>query len=233
MNPAENQKLVEYIKTSLQNGVAKEELYKTLLANGWTIDTIQKSINDIENPIAPEDTQKKTIQVILIIAITLIGVGIFSFIAANWEGMNDITKIAVIIVAMITAYAAGWYAKEQSHLAKTSEVLFCLGTIIYGAGIFLIGQIFHVQANWPDGFILWMMGSLAMAFALGSYPLFYLAAVCGAVALSGFSFGMISGWGYNQFLLSSSTLVVIAMLVTFLTGWIIRKKMPPQFKEYY
>ena len=42
-----DQKLNEYIKTSLAQGKTKEELYKELLNQGLTIEAIQKNFNAI------------------------------------------------------------------------------------------------------------------------------------------------------------------------------------------
>lgn len=228
-----DQKVVDYIKTSLAQGKTKEELYKELLSQGWTIEIIQENFNAIGTEQEKEDTSKKTIRIIVTIAAVLVGAGIFSFIAANWLEMTKPIKIAIILIAMIIAYGAGWYLKEKSELLKTGEALILLGSIIYGAGIFLVAQMFNIRANWPDGFILWMIGTIAMAFAVESYPLFYLAIPLGIIAIVGHPFGIFTGFGYNSFLLTSSFLLLVATIITFATGWIVRKKMPPELKEFY
>ena len=228
-----DQKLNEYIKTSLAQGKTKEELYKELLNQGLTIEAIQKNFNAIGTEQEKEDTSKKTIRIIVTIAAVSVGAGIFSFIAANWLEMGKPIKIIIIIISMIIAYGAGWYLKEKSKLQKTGEALILLGSIIYGAGIFLVAQMFNIRANWPDGFILWMIGTIAMAFAVESYPLFYLAIPLGIIALIGHPFGIFTGFGYNSFLLTSSFLLLVATIITFVAGWIVRKKIPAELKEFY
>ncbi len=228
-----DQKVVDYIKTSLAQGKTKEELYKELLNQGWTIEVIQENFNAIGIEQEKEDTSKKTIRIIVTIAAVLVGAGIFSFIAANWLEMTKPIKIAIILISMIIAYGAGWYLKEKSELLKTGEALILLGSIIYGAGIFLVAQMFNIRANWPDGFILWMIGTIAMAFAVESYPLFYLAIPLGIIVIVGHPFGIFTGFGYNSFLLTSSFLLLIATIITFVTGWMVRKKMPSELKEFY
>ena len=165
-------KLSEYVKTSLAQGKPKEEIYKELLGQGWTIEVIQESFNSMGVEQEKEDTSKKTIRIIVTIGAVLVGAGIFSFIAANWLEMTKPIKIGIILISMIVSYGAGWYLKEKSELQKTGDALILLGSIIYGAGIFLVAQMFNIRANWPDGFILWMIGTIAMAFAVESYPLF-------------------------------------------------------------
>ncbi|MFH1427579.1 MAG: DUF2157 domain-containing protein [Patescibacteria group bacterium] len=226
-------KLIEYVKTSLAQGKPKEEIYKELLEQGWTIEVIQESFNALTTEEEKEDTQKRTIRIIVTIGALLVGAGIFSFIAANWQEMTRPIKIGIILVSMLVSYGTGWYLKEKSGLVKTGEALILLGAIIYGAGIFLVAQMFNIRANWPDGFILWMIGTTAMAFAVQSYPLFYLAIPLGIVAIVGHPFGIFTGFGYNQFLLTSSFLLLAATIVTFVAGWAIRKKIPPELKEFY
>ncbi|MFH0755364.1 MAG: DUF2157 domain-containing protein [bacterium] len=228
-----DQKLIEYIKTSLTQGKTKEELYKELLSQGLTIEIIQENFNAINTEQEKEDTSKKTIRIIVIIATVLIGAGIFSFIAANWQGMTSLVKICIILISMLISYGAGWYLKEKLNLEKTGSALFLLGSIIYGAGIFLVAQIFNIRANWPDGFILWMIGAIAMAFAVNSYSLFYLAIPLGIIALIGHPFGIFTDLGYNSFLLTSSFLLLISTIITFITGWIIKKRISPELKEFY
>ncbi|MBI5149566.1 MAG: DUF2157 domain-containing protein [Candidatus Omnitrophica bacterium] len=226
-------KLVEYVKTSLAQGKPKEEIYKELLGQGQTIEVIQESFNALTTEEEKEDTSKRTIRIIVTIGAVLVGTGIFSFITANWQAIARPVKIGIILVSMLISYGTGWHMKEKSNLLKTGETLILLGSIIYGAGIFLVAQMFNIRANWPDGFILWMIGAIAVAYAVESYPLLYLAIPLGIIALVGHPFGIFTGFGCNSFLLTSSFLLLAATTITFVTGWIIRKKMPPELKEFY
>jgi len=228
-----DQKLTDYIKNSLTQGKSKEEIYKELINQGWSIDVIQENFNTIVSEEEKEDISKRTIRIIVTIGAILVGAGIFSFIAANWQEMTKPIKIFIIVAAMLISYVAGWYLKEKMNLSKTGEALILLGAIIYGAGIFLIAQMFHIRANWPDGFILWMIGTIAVAYALESYPLFYLSIPLGIVAIIGHPFGIFTIFGFSSFLLTSSFLLFVATIVTFAMGWVIRKKMPPELKEFY
>ncbi len=228
-----DQKLTDYIKNSLAQGRSKEEIYKALLNQGWSVDVLQENFNAIVSGEEREDTQKRTIRIIVTIGAILIGAGIFSFIAANWREMAKPVKIFIIIAAMLISYITGWYLKEKMNLSKTGEALILLGAIIYGAGIFLIAQMFNIRANWPDGFILWMIGAIAVAYAIESYPLFYLSIPLGIIAIIGHPFSIFASFGFNFSLLTSSFLLLIAAMVTFITGWTIRKKIPPELKEFY
>jgi uncharacterized membrane protein len=227
-------KVVDYIKTSLAEGKTREEIYKSLIEQGLTVEVIQENFNVINAGPEKEDITKRTIRIIVTIGAIFIGAGIFSFIAANWQEMSKPVKIGIIIVSMLLSYGIGWYLKEKVNLERTGSALFLLGTIIYGGGIFLVAQMFHTRANWPDGLILWMIGAIAMAFAVESFAHFYLAILLGFIAIIGHPIEIFTGiFGYRPFLLTSSFLLLAITIITFITGWIIRKRMPPDIKGFY
>ena len=229
-----DQTIIEYIQQALVQGKSKEEIYKELLSQNWSIDAIQDAFGQIVNKEEKEDVQKRTTRIIVTIGAILIGVGIFSFIAANWQEMTKVVKIFIIVIAMISSYTGGWFLREKWHYEKTAEALLLLGAIIYGAGIFLIAQMFHIRANWPDGFILWMIGTIIMAFTAESFSLFYLAIPVGIAAIIGHPFGIFELLGgYDPFLLTSPFLLLIATIVTFIAGWLVKKRMPPELKDIY
>ena len=125
-------KLIEYLKTSLAQSRSKEDMYKELLSQGWTIEMIQASFNSIGAEQHKDDTSKKTIRIIVTIGAVLVGAGIFSFIAANWFSMAKPLKIVIILFSMVVAYGAGWYLKEKLKLQKTGDALILLGCIMQG-----------------------------------------------------------------------------------------------------
>ena len=227
-------KLVEYIHAALAHGKSREDLYRELLSQGWTVAAIEECLRSVKTVEHKEDTQKKTIRIILAIGVVLVAAGVFSFIASNWQAMSKPAKVLVIVAAMLVAYIAGWFLKERAGYAKTGQALYLLGAIIYGGGIFLVAQMFNIRANWPDGFILWMLGMLAMAFAVESYPMFAVAIPLGFISIIGhpfYIFGVV--WSEERFLLTSSILLAFATIVVFLTGWAMHRRLPPEIRGHY
>jgi uncharacterized membrane protein len=232
--PEETQALTEFILTSLTQGKSEEQIYRALLDRGLTVTAIQEAFAEITPTGEREDTQKRTIRLILTIGAILIAAGVFSFIAANWKGMSRVTKVATIVSAMLVIDAGAWHFRERSRLAKMGEALLLLGSFMYGAGIFLVAQMFHMRANWPDGFILWMAGVIAMGFAADAFSLFYLAIPIGIVALVGYPMGIFGNMqGYNPFLLTSPLLLLSATLALLAAGIAVRKKMPSELRRLY
>ncbi len=102
------------------------------------------------------------VRIILSIGAILIGLGILSFIASNWALMSNVIKLIIIIVFLGSAIFAA-YQTEKSY-PKTSKALLYLSVLIYGAGIFLIGQMFHLGGSLSDAFLLWSAGTVAASF---------------------------------------------------------------------
>lgn len=230
-----NEKVIDYIKTSLAQDRSKEEIYKELLGQGWGLDAIKENFKAVDLVGVKGDSQQKVVKIIVTAGVIFIGAGIFSFIAANWQEMGRFIKVALIVILLVASYASGWYLKEKRGFIRIGGALFLLGAIIYGAGIVLVAQMFNISTNWPDGFILWMIGSIAMAFAIDSFPIFYLAIPIGTIALFGYPILMFADFrgGGNPFLMTSTLLLLTATIITFLTGWAMRKRMSPELKDIY
>jgi uncharacterized membrane protein len=46
--------------------------------------------------------------------------------------------------------------------------LHLLGTMMFGAGIWLIAQIYHIDEHYPNALLIWSLGALGLAWALPS-----------------------------------------------------------------
>lgn len=40
--------------------------------------------------------------------------------------------------------------------------------MLFGAGIWLVAQIYHIEEHYPNGFLIWGLGAMALAWALPS-----------------------------------------------------------------
>ena len=104
------------------------------------------------------------VRILLAFGAILVGIGILSFIAGNWAGLTPIFKFGLIVVGMILAYYAGY--KLENDYERTSRSMYYIGAAIFGAGIFLIGQSFHLQHTVYTDFLLWGVGILPLAYYL-------------------------------------------------------------------
>jgi len=104
------------------------------------------------------------VRVVLVIGSLLIGTGVLSFIAGNWSVLPNAVKFLMILLGVCLFYYAGWIS-EHSY-PKTSKSLYYAGMLIYGAGIFLIGQMFHLDGDYRGAFLLWALGVIPLALYL-------------------------------------------------------------------
>jgi len=100
------------------------------------------------------------------IAAIMIGLGIILLFAYNWSEMGKFSKLAVIFIALFGAHLSALYLRPRHPVY--SESLFALGTMLMGAGIFLVAQIYHMDSHYPNAFLFWSLGALALAWALPS-----------------------------------------------------------------
>jgi uncharacterized membrane protein len=124
------------------------------------------------------------LMVIYTIGAVLIGIGAISFIAAHWEDIPRDTKIIMIFAVMLVVHFMGFFLwKIHGSYPKLGHTLVLLGTLIFGANIGLMAQIFHIQSNPANGFMAWSLGAIIIAYATKSVPNAVLAVITAIIAL--------------------------------------------------
>jgi uncharacterized membrane protein len=103
------------------------------------------------------------------IGAVLVGLGIILFFAYNWQAIPKFYKLALVIGALLAAHGAGrWFARGSETNRGLIEGLHALGTTLFGAGIWLVAQIYHIDEHYPTAFLVWSLGALALAWAMPS-----------------------------------------------------------------
>ncbi|PIC64540.1 hypothetical protein CSV79_06160 [Sporosarcina sp. P13] len=133
------------------------------------------------------------VRVLLVFGAILVGIGILSFIAGNWAGLTPFFKFGLIVIGLILFYLAGY--KLEVNYEKTARSMYYIGAAIYGAGIFLIGQSFHLQYTVYTDFLLWGIGILPLAYYLRDQ----LVAVFASAFLIIYSFSAFSADGVTPY----------------------------------
>lgn len=109
-------------------------------------------IDSYESALESSDRKRTmALRTVMDIAALLLGLGVLSLVGYNWERMSATWKLLVIFGAILATYASAFYVRISKKLELLSEVLFLIGSLFYGIGIFLIAQIFHLNAHYPDG----------------------------------------------------------------------------------
>ncbi len=106
----------------------------------------------------------RAIVIFSILGVILLGTGAMLFIASNWDVVPPWGRIALVLACYALVCAAAWLAGRH-ELSRVSESLWFLATLLLGVGIFLLAQIFNFSLTFWQGPCLWLLGTLAMAYA--------------------------------------------------------------------
>ncbi|MBC7820522.1 MAG: DUF2157 domain-containing protein [Planctomycetaceae bacterium] len=144
----------------------------------------------------------RAVNVLMGAAATLVAAGVLLLISFNWDAMHDAAKLGMIFTTILGTYFAAFRVRQREHVGL-SNVLFFLGAFFYGSGIWLVAQIFNLNAHYPDGFWWWALGVLPLAVCLESALLHallvaLLATWCGSEMLGFGEMGFRFWWRWQQ-----------------------------------
>jgi uncharacterized membrane protein len=126
----------------------------------------------------PADNKNRFISTVLVLGAILLGAGIILFFASNWQAIPKWFKVGLVIVPLIMFHLLAQVT--SNNYPKISSTLTMLGCIMFGAGIWLIAQIFHINSHFPNGILFWMLGVLPVAWFLQEkFPLVLSAILLG------------------------------------------------------
>lgn len=100
----------------------------------------------------------------------LLGVGVITWFAAHWNEIGKLMKLALIFAALAGSHVAHGFCLTRAALPKLAQGMALLSVLFFGAAIMLVGQIYHIDAHFPDGIALWAAGGLLTAWLFGSQP---------------------------------------------------------------
>lgn len=114
-------------------------------------------------------------QVALGIGGLMVTAGVLLFVAAHWEGLGPAARLLLLLGTISLFHLAG--ARAGGRAPALATTLHAIGTAALGAAIFLLGQLYNLDEQWPRGFFLWALGGWAGWFLLRSWPQLLFAAV--------------------------------------------------------
>ena len=109
-----------------------------------------------------------------ILGAVLIGFGAMSFVAAHWNEMPRLLRLALIFGGLFGAYGLAGFLFDRKHPAFAHAAIL-VGVSLFGAGIMLIAQMFHISGHPPDAVLTWALGALLAGLVLRSNPALALA----------------------------------------------------------
>ncbi|PDT89569.1 hypothetical protein CO669_15750 [Bradyrhizobium sp. Y36] len=97
----------------------------------------------------------------------LIAAAFLAFVAAHWTEIARLVRFAILLAGMIVAGGLGaWFAATGRHVL--ADLCASIGAIIFGAGIALVGQMYHLGEDFAGGMLLWAIGAFVAALLTGS-----------------------------------------------------------------
>ncbi|MER9443921.1 DUF2157 domain-containing protein [Mesorhizobium sp. M0340] len=108
--------------------------------------------------------------ILAMMAALLFGAAILIFIAANWEVIPRLVRVAALFAVILAGYVGGAVLKMRDH-AAIGEALWIVAAAAFGGSIALIGQMYHLSGDEASALITWGAGTALAAVALRSNPL--------------------------------------------------------------
>lgn len=146
------------------------------------------------------DTSSRNQFVVVLIGLgsILIGLGIITFVAANWQELSKNAKVLLLVSLFVSVNTAGFYIwrKPRDSSQRLGNGLLILGALILGANMALMGQIYQVNNPFYELMLAWGIGVLAMAYSLRLTSLSLLAILLIWIGQWGFAVGSLfdSSW---------------------------------------
>ena len=127
-----------------------------------------------------EATSGRMAFVLRAFGVLLFGAAVMLVVGHNWSELSRGGRLATVVAGVALLQGVGlWYT---FNARRTGSMLGHLaGCLMFGAGIALVGQTYHMDAHSPDAVLAWCLGTLPFALALES-ALLHLATIALASA---------------------------------------------------
>jgi uncharacterized membrane protein len=139
---------------------------------------------EIRRDVASKSGNVELAPVLGILGAVLIGFGAMSFVAAHWNEMARLFRLALIFGGLLGVYGVAGLLFEREHPAFAHAAILA-GVALFGAGIMLVAQMFHIDGHASDAVLTWALGALLAGVVLRSNP---------ALALAMLLMGLWTGW---------------------------------------
>lgn len=154
------------------------------IAEGWIDEAGAAAIRD---DFARRSGGRDLVALLGLLGGLLLGLGTLLFVAAHWAALSAGDRLALGLAALVFV-SAGAIVARRRQAGWAAEAMLLLATLLFGADICLVGQVFNLPPQPPGLFLLWMTAGIATAWIWNS-PAAALAALAIGMAW------MIETWG--------------------------------------
>lgn len=130
---------------------------------------------------------RRLINTITTLGSILIGLGIILFVASNWDKIGRPAKISLIFAVITLFHLASYYFRYiKKEYVGLAEGFTLIGAFSYGAGIWLIAQIYQIHYNFSAGILFWIFGILPIAYIYRSWTVLSLSSILSFIWLASY-----------------------------------------------
>lgn len=166
-----------------------------------------------------ESKSNNTIGILSTIGSILVGIGAILFIASNWRHMTDMIKVLVMVLLTMLTYWVGYVFKYQkANLPKVGSSLIFLGSLLFGASIILISQIYNLNANSHLLVLIWLLGVLPLVYAFKEISITVLSTILFYVWLGLVFVNNNEWWFFGDLGRISIIIFILASILMFAIG---------------
>ena len=123
----------------------------------------------------------------------MLAASVSAFVAANWQEIPRTVRLAGILIIIAGCFFPALLV-ERRGMPRGADAAITLATLCFGAGVALVGQMYHLPADWPAGAMLIAIGGLVAAALTGKNgPL-----VIAFVAMMSWSCGRFDAWQWRE-----------------------------------
>ena len=129
-------------------------------------------------------SRDRFVTIVLGVGFILLGLGVITFVAANWQAWSRPIKVLLLLSLFISTNWVGfhlWRSPKDSK-SRLGQGLLFLGALSLGANIGLMSQMFHQTGSTYLLYFVWGLGVCAMAYGLRLSSLGLMAIILIAIA---------------------------------------------------
>lgn len=152
-------------------GIISPEIYEQL-ADRYQLQELDSASRD------------RFIIIVLGLGFILLGLGVITFVAANWQVWTRPIKVLLLLSLFIATNCGGFYFRKSTNQrqSRLGQGLLLLGALTFGANIGLMSQMFHQTGDVYTLYFIWGLGVWGMAYGLRLTSLGLMAIILMAIA---------------------------------------------------
>ena len=170
----------------------------------------------------------RALDILASLAALLVGLSVLLLIGFNWEALPTTAKVSLVVAGLLGTHALGLALRYRLDRPHAGEVAFFLGCVLYGAGMWLTAQAFHLSANDGAAWWWWALGVLPFALACDGLALhaLYVALLATWVGVEVISYHGLGAWLFGRWPGVPNGAYSLVLMVAPGVAWAYRKRSP-------